>query len=375
MGNKLNPVKRTLVIKAGMTPQDVINSKKATPQQKKMAYIFDSDGVAGYSQREADVFNATLIADRGKNGVSLWTRCKDNSKKETKFIGDVASFKYAPKGNVKPYVVAKKQALATSKIDKTKSYATQIVQKFEQTGKGELNVETYDNGKVKSKVYINQNGDKEVTQLYYKNGKLQEERVNIRPDDSYSRWFVPEKRTFYPNGKLQSENTKASLDIHSAQTIKNYYEDGTLKDVTIKECPEGSISNWFEKEKKVYYPNGKLQSSRIRVSSDPTSDYIKQNYYENGKLMDKTVMVCPEGSISNWFKKEEATYYSNGKPKYSMVRGSSEPESNRTTINYYQNGQVKDKTIEEYKEGKKLITTHIEYDSNGNVIKNAKVTK
>ena len=374
MGNQPT-VSRTFMVKAGMTPQDVINSKEATAQQKKMAYVFDSDGVAGYSQREADVFNATLITDRGQNGVSLWTRYKDGSKKETRYVGDITNFKYAPKGEVKPYVVAKKQAPNAPKIDQTKSLATQIVQEFEQTGKGELNVETYDSGKLKSRVYINQNGNKEVTQLYYENGTLQEERVNIKPNGHYRRWFVPEKRTYYPNGKLQSENTKASLDTKSDQTIKNYYEDGTLKDVTIKVCPNGHQSNWFEREKRTYYPNGKLQSSRIRKSSDPHSDDIKQNYYENGKLKDRTVMVCPEGSQSNWFKKEEVTYYSNGNPKYSMVRGSSDPKSSITTINYYENGQAKDKTIEEYKDDKRVVTTHIGYDSNGNVIKNAKVTK
>ena len=104
---KMNVEHRTLVIKAGMTPQDVIKSDKATAEQKKMAFVFDSDGVAGYSQREADVFNATLIADHGKQGISLWTRYEDDSRKETKFVGDVTSFKYAPKGDVKPYTVKK----------------------------------------------------------------------------------------------------------------------------------------------------------------------------------------------------------------------------------------------------------------------------
>ena len=115
MGNQ-PAVNRTFIVKAGMTPQDVINSNEATAQQKKMAYVFDSDGVAGYSQREADVFNATLITDRGQNGVSLWTRYKDGSKKETKYSGDISSFKFAPKRDVKPYVVTKKKAThATNK--------------------------------------------------------------------------------------------------------------------------------------------------------------------------------------------------------------------------------------------------------------------
>ena len=113
MDNNTTVNRRRLVIKADMKPQDVINSKEATAQQKKMALVFDSDGVAGYSQREADVFNATIIADHGKNGISLWTRYKDGSKKETKYAGDIASFKFAPKCDVKPYIVAKGNEIST----------------------------------------------------------------------------------------------------------------------------------------------------------------------------------------------------------------------------------------------------------------------
>ena len=98
---------RKLVVKAGMTAEDVKNSKDATALQKKYANVFDSDGQKGFSQREADVFNATIISDHGKQGVSLWTRYQDGSKKETKYVGDVDSFKFTPKGDVKPYVVKK----------------------------------------------------------------------------------------------------------------------------------------------------------------------------------------------------------------------------------------------------------------------------
>ena len=122
--SKMNVEHRTLVIKAGMTPQDVIKSDKATAEQKKMAFVFDSDGVAGYSQREADVFNATLIADHGKQGISLWTRYEDDSRKETKFIGDVTSFKYAPKGDVKPYTVKKGTQTKAVQTTQTKTGRT-----------------------------------------------------------------------------------------------------------------------------------------------------------------------------------------------------------------------------------------------------------
>ena len=62
MGN--HPTVRAFTVTAGMTPQDVINSAKATAQQKKMAYVFDSDGIEGYSQREADVLTIIMEVDR-----------------------------------------------------------------------------------------------------------------------------------------------------------------------------------------------------------------------------------------------------------------------------------------------------------------------
>ena len=92
---------RTLVIKPGMTPEDVKKAPNATLEQKAMAHIFDADGKDGFSQREAEVFNATSITNNGKNGVSLWTTYADGTKKETKVAGDLTAFKYAPSGDVK----------------------------------------------------------------------------------------------------------------------------------------------------------------------------------------------------------------------------------------------------------------------------------
>ena len=103
MGNQQS-IKRIFAITVGMTPQDVIDSKEATAQQKKMACVFDSDGNGEYSQREADVFNATTITDRGKNNISLWTRYKDGTKKETIIKENINTFKYSPNGDVKPYL-------------------------------------------------------------------------------------------------------------------------------------------------------------------------------------------------------------------------------------------------------------------------------
>ena len=52
---------RTLVIKPGMTPEDVKKAPNATLEQKAMAHIFDADGKDGFSQREAEVFNALQL--------------------------------------------------------------------------------------------------------------------------------------------------------------------------------------------------------------------------------------------------------------------------------------------------------------------------
>ncbi|MCQ2740295.1 MAG: hypothetical protein MJ237_08760, partial [bacterium] len=226
MGNPPT-VNRIFMVKAGMTPQDVINSKEATAQQKKMAYVFDSDGVAGYSQREADVFNATLITDRGQNGVSLWTRYKDGSRKETKYVGDVTSFKYAPTGDVKPYVVAKKQTPTTPKVDQAKSLATQIIQEFEQTGKGELKVETYDNGNIKSKKYKDEGYfGKEATVTYYKDGKPESSKVRVFSRSQIGGgWIETENKSYYSNGKLKSSKTKEP-NYFGKEVHQTYYEDG-----------------------------------------------------------------------------------------------------------------------------------------------------
>ena len=158
-------VNRIFILKAGMTPQDVINSKEATAQQKKMAYVFDSDGVAGYSQREADVFNATLITDRGQNGVSLWTRYKDGSKKETKYGGDISSFKFAPKGDVKPYVVTKKKAThATNKqnqVSQPQLSREEMIKKYcpESTLKGVGHLASVDIGMPIDTLYFHTKAD------------------------------------------------------------------------------------------------------------------------------------------------------------------------------------------------------------------------
>ena len=76
-GNNIQ--KRTFVVTAGMTPDDVINSKNATSAQKMMAKAFDSDGIFGYSSEEATRFNKTSISLKSNNEVSLYTRDRNGT--------------------------------------------------------------------------------------------------------------------------------------------------------------------------------------------------------------------------------------------------------------------------------------------------------
>lgn len=127
MGNGTKVTTRTFTVQEGMTPEDVMKSPNATAQQKKMAPVFDADGVKGYSQREANVFNATIISDHGKGGVSLWTKYADGTRKETLVKGDLKAFKYAPEGEIRPtaYKNSGKPTTRTIKNDKQEtSYVT-----------------------------------------------------------------------------------------------------------------------------------------------------------------------------------------------------------------------------------------------------------
>ena len=424
MGNQTT-VQRTFVIKAGMTPQDVITSKEATAQQKKIAYVFDADGITGYSQREADVFNATIIADRGKNGVSLWTRYKDGSRKEVKCTGDISNFKYAPKGEVKPYIVRN-------------SLATKMIQNFQQTGNGELKIETYSTGNVKRKTlnnsstkvdinyYDNGNIQHEVVKKseksglfglfrynytanenhYYENGKLKSSyeqkppipdykslrivkksfnengKINNRQVEVSDGWeiYVSEEDKYYPNGKLKSQFKR--MDSHNGKcSVVNYTEDGKKLNEQIKRPRD---YKWEDPEiillDKQYYPNGKLKYSFKRDNSAWKQTTV-ENYYANGQKQNKIVkkeMQVRNQSFSNdnneMVEIEHNEYYSNGKLKSAYLKEPS-PLGKETTATYYENGKLKSRIIKEYKDFRWVETTHIEYDSNGNIIGNAKITK
>ena len=171
MGNtKIN--QRTFVVKAGMTPEDVVKSANATPQQKKYAVIFDSDGIKGYSQREADIFNSTTITERGNQGISLWTRYANGSKKETKFKGDISSFKFTPANKVKPYIVSKKQTNSNKQtVTNTKVYEKAPVFSealYKDCKSWQLETDSYDY-KIVNAIGTD---DSKITDEYYRNNRL-----------------------------------------------------------------------------------------------------------------------------------------------------------------------------------------------------------
>ena len=109
---------RKFIVKAGMTAEDVKNSKDATALQKKYANVFDADGQKGFSQKEADLFNATTFSEKADGSVMFWTRQKDGTKKGVKFSGNIDEMNYSVKSEVKPYVTTKKVAKKAVKQSK-----------------------------------------------------------------------------------------------------------------------------------------------------------------------------------------------------------------------------------------------------------------
>ena len=112
--SKLNIQNRKFVIKAGMTVEDVKNSKDATKMQKKYASAFDTDGQKGFSQKEADLFNSTTFSEKADGSVIFWTRQVDGTKKGTKFSSNDNNIKYKLDVEVKPYV--KKAVVKNNKV-------------------------------------------------------------------------------------------------------------------------------------------------------------------------------------------------------------------------------------------------------------------
>ena len=122
------------VVKAGMTVDDIKNSKDTTALQKKYASAFDTDGHKGFSQKEADLFNATTFSEKSDGTVIFWTRQKDGTKKGTKFDSKNNNIQYKSEDEVKPYV--KKVAVKTSAPKKTGKKQSDEVSFFDERWSG-----------------------------------------------------------------------------------------------------------------------------------------------------------------------------------------------------------------------------------------------
>ena len=110
------------VVKAGMTVDDIKNSKEATVMQKKYASAFDTDGQKGFSQKEADLFNATTFSEKSDGTVIFWTRQKDGTKKGTKFDSNNSNIQFKSENEVKPYVKQVKVKKAAPKKEESVSF-------------------------------------------------------------------------------------------------------------------------------------------------------------------------------------------------------------------------------------------------------------
>ena len=322
MGNDKTTIsRRSLVIKPNMTVAGVQQSKQATPQQKMAAGIFDANGDGKYNQKEANAFNSTLITTHKKDGsISLWTRYANGQKKETRVAGDVMAYKHAPSAQVKPYV----RMVHAKPTTAGKSVATQVVEDFEYRGKGELTVETYPDGKIKSKKYNEANGDKVTTFDYYQNGTPQSKTVSEWNGSDYVNTLEKE---YYPNGKLKRSMVQDKGLYKEVE--ETFHENGTPQSKTVSEWNGSDYVNTLEKE---YYPNGKLKRSMIQDKG--LYKEVEETFHENGKPQSKKII--------EW--KENANFVRDSKGNYHY-----EPDF--------------------------VETTNIQYDKNGNVIKKANIQK
>ena len=358
MGNDKTTIsKRSLVIKPNMTVAGVQHSKQATPQQKMTAGIFDANGDGKYNQKEANAFNSTLITTHKKDGsISLWTRYANGQKKETRVAGDVMAYKHAPSAQVKPYV----RMVHAKPTAAGKSVATQVVEDFVYRGKGKLTVETYPDGKIKSKEYNEGNGDKVTTFNYYQNGTPQSKTVSEW--DGFDFVNTLEKE-YYSNGKL-----KRSM-VQDKELYKNveeaFYKNGTPQSKTVREWNGSDFVNTLEKE---YYPNGKLKRSMVQDKG--LYKNVEEAFYENGTPQSKTVIEWNGNDFVNTLEKE---YYPNGKLKRSMVQ---EKRGDKKLVEtFHENGTPQSKTVSEWNGNDFVETTNIQYDRKGNVIKKANIQK
>lgn len=256
MGNckVTTPQQRTFVVKAGMTPQDVINAKNATPQQKKVAYAFDNDGVAGYSRAEAKLFNTTAITDKGSKGVSFWRTLPNGKKEETRVSNEaLATFKYIPKG-YKP------------NPNEPKLTEAEIRAKYKQLNRDVDNLK------------------------FYSNGQLKKEEISSNKSIYWNEGQYSKEIKYAENGDTISSKERNS-DYNGAYTVEKEYKNGKLKHV--KSTNYNRYSQFVEKQNDLTLDDkgDTLESVDFKKLNLFYNQYNTVKKYQNGRGRTEDVSV------------------------------------------------------------------------------------
>ena len=293
---------RVFTVREGMTPEDVRKAPNATAMQKKMAAIFDADGVKGYSAREAAVFNATTISEHSKSDVSLWTKYADGTRKETRVKGDLTSFKYAPTGKIKK-TVYKKGNLTSKKVD-DKPKSTYTPPEVGKAGIAASDTAYYTGtDKIASVRYYTDKAKKNLIHEteYDESGKVKE-YTWYDPDSKNKGWS--DFTEYNANGEKQAtgyntsgnnfiiirynekgkQSSITTFDVNTGKTLerKSYYDDGRLL-YTEKYNKDGSYSTTDES---YYYDRQKQFKKGDRtVEYDKNDNEIREKQFNpNGEL-------------------------------------------------------------------------------------------
>ncbi|MBR6126314.1 hypothetical protein IKQ21_01375 [bacterium] len=274
MTGEVKVTTRTFTVKEGMTLQEVVNSPKATAMQKKMAAVFDSDGNKVFSKREAAVFNATAISDHGKEGVSLWTKYADGTRKETVLKGDLKALKYAPQGTIKAvkYPSGKPQTKTVKSESKTVYKAPKI---------GEFGIQAAD-----TLYALNTNNIAEIR--YYsdkakknmerydefdaKTGKIRRYTYLLDDKTNHFRDYI----TYNPDGSRRYDGYHADGKFYET----GYHDNGRRSWVTESDIKTG------KELKATYYLDDGYSVSSIYTSNKDGSTTIERT--DRGKYGEKT---------------------------------------------------------------------------------------
>lgn len=123
-----------------MSIDDVLNSSEATALQKKYARAFDTDNTKGiFSQKEANIFNATTISEKEDGSVIFWTFKEDGTKKGTKFNQSDGEIQYSPDFEVKPLEVNNKQS--AQKVSDEPGIFTKFVNSVKKIANGGISID------------------------------------------------------------------------------------------------------------------------------------------------------------------------------------------------------------------------------------------